>query len=431
MNAEEIYNRLVKRVILDYLAEDDNWHTKMDILKSIDYPPPEANLTKAWNAIVDLVEKKYVERKIQGGGLASFMKGPLTGDEPENLFRLGTNGIKYYADKRNSILPNDLITDSDIDYHSRKALDISVEAPKVIKELESDIEKLETELIMAAPHIFLSYTTRDEKNKGFAQNIEQSLREEGFVVFLDVEYLNHDDAWKTKIIENLNKSNIIVAIFSPESKGSEWMNQELGFALARDYRIVKLCRGGSPTGFISSLQGEPMVDRGIEENVRRIIELIGQNSSRRLLINYYLLKLLKSQRFEDSAILFQKLMSLGPLSPEQIESLVKISIVNAQVNGSYDAVPELLSFANRNRSILNPMEYQTLIYQLKQTIVNSYRRLEQLGDIMDLATQYRTLRDKMKMIEETGMQAEGALEQKATLGDLESRLDRKLLGYQQ
>ena len=110
---------------------------------------------------------------------------------------------------------------------------------------------------------FISYATTDRVQAAAVKNFLSSI---GVDCFLAHDDLGVSEEWKQRILEELQRMDVLVALLSKSFKGSDWAPQELGFAIARpDVPIITLSIDGTvPFGFISHLQGkrlsEPLTD---------------------------------------------------------------------------------------------------------------------------------------------------------------------------
>jgi len=102
--------------------------------------------------------------------------------------------------------------------------------------------------------IFLSYAIEDKKLAGA---IKRGLEPDLFV------FLAHDDIvpgneWLDMLISNLRTSSVFIALRTKIYSKKSATEQECGFALALDKRIISLCIGTKPSkmGFCSQYQGK-------------------------------------------------------------------------------------------------------------------------------------------------------------------------------
>lgn len=102
--------------------------------------------------------------------------------------------------------------------------------------------------------IFMSYAIED---KVLAGQIKKSLEEEGWQVFLAHEDIEPTAEWRDRIISDLKSCYIFLALRTKRFQGKPYTEQECGFALALDKKILSLCIGTKPSdmGFCGEFQG--------------------------------------------------------------------------------------------------------------------------------------------------------------------------------
>lgn len=102
--------------------------------------------------------------------------------------------------------------------------------------------------------IFISYAIEDKK---FAGELKEFLEKEGFRAFLAHEDIEPAAKWRDKIISDLKSSNIFIALRTREYIKKQYTEQECGFALSLNKRILSICINvkSSEMGFCSEFQG--------------------------------------------------------------------------------------------------------------------------------------------------------------------------------
>jgi hypothetical protein len=105
--------------------------------------------------------------------------------------------------------------------------------------------------------IFISYSNKDKKLAGKIRNsLAQSLKNvEIFLAHHDIEVSKE---WRQEIQQHLEKSDLLIAILTPNFKSSVWTNQETGFALGKGTTVIPLIVEGTDIrefGFVEEKQG--------------------------------------------------------------------------------------------------------------------------------------------------------------------------------
>ena len=106
---------------------------------------------------------------------------------------------------------------------------------------------------------FISYSTDDRAS---AAVVKEFLQGFGIQSFMAHEDLHVSDEWRHRILEELQRMHVFVALLSKAFKSSDWAPQELGIAVSRrDVSIIPLSLDGTVSyGFIDNLQSKPFVD---------------------------------------------------------------------------------------------------------------------------------------------------------------------------
>lgn len=103
--------------------------------------------------------------------------------------------------------------------------------------------------------VFLSYAVADKKLAG---KLKEELEKVGLRVFLAHEDIEPTEKWRDKIISDLKSASIFMALRTKNYLGRPYTEQECGFALALNKRILTLSidTGSEDMGFCSEFQGE-------------------------------------------------------------------------------------------------------------------------------------------------------------------------------
>ena len=113
--------------------------------------------------------------------------------------------------------------------------------------------------------IFVSYATEDAV---FAGKLKEHLETAGLRVFLAHEDIEPTAEWRDRLISDLKTCNTFIALRTKNYLNKQYTEQECGFALALDKRILSICIGTDPSkmGFCSVFQAARFRE-GEEEKV--------------------------------------------------------------------------------------------------------------------------------------------------------------------
>lgn len=104
----------------------------------------------------------------------------------------------------------------------------------------------------ARPMIFVSHA---HEEKSIAGKLKESLDRCGVTSFLAHYDIVTGDKWDMEILDELSECDVFLIILTDNSRNSQYVNQEIGFALARGTPIIPLKAPIDPWCFISNIQG--------------------------------------------------------------------------------------------------------------------------------------------------------------------------------
>ena len=121
--------------------------------------------------------------------------------------------------------------------------------------------------------IFISHASED---KNLAGKIKEELEKIGFNVFVAHDDIPATEMWRDKIISELKVSSIFVALRTKLYSQKQYTEQECGFALALNKRILSLCIDikSSEMGFCSDFQGKQFETKGKDDVTKQIIDYL-------------------------------------------------------------------------------------------------------------------------------------------------------------
>lgn len=99
---------------------------------------------------------------------------------------------------------------------------------------------------MKFPKIFFSYSTKDRE---LASSVRDCLATSGFDVFLAHSTLVPSVEWRKDIKQELVSREIFLVLLTPHAKESDWVDQEVGIAIALGKTIIPLQAPVQPYGF--------------------------------------------------------------------------------------------------------------------------------------------------------------------------------------
>lgn len=126
----------------------------------------------------------------------------------------------------------------------------------------------------SAFRLFISHISK-EKLK--ATRLKDCLVQFGVAGFVAHEDIHPTLEWQSEIERALHTMDAFVAMHTPGFSKSIWTQQEIGFAVGKDIKIISLRMGEDPTGFISKQQALPRGKKTAEEIAVEIDHLLGED----------------------------------------------------------------------------------------------------------------------------------------------------------
>lgn len=135
--------------------------------------------------------------------------------------------------------------------------------------------------------------------------------------------------WQIAIQRALASMDAFVVLLTSECYNSEWIDQEIGYAVAREVPIVAVRIGQDPRGFIGRLRGLSCSWDTAHDNTIRI--LINDQA----MVDSYIDRISKCRNVDEGNNLGRVLPMIKKLTPMQFDRLVRAYNSNDQLRGSY------------------------------------------------------------------------------------------------
>jgi TIR domain len=207
---------------------------------------------------------QYEYRRIRGEGLQQTLDNILdTADVNEQVGELVMEAAAHWIDDLNGnplILARDSMVEGLVVAHAEMKARGETEKTQRIQEL---IRKVDPGHIIdpptegkaspsGTPDVFLSYCHQD---RVIMECVYQALTAAGLAVWVDREGIQPGTKSWTKAIETaIDHAQVVVVLFSPDARQSEWVDEELGYARRISKAIYPILTRGSevesiPFGF--------------------------------------------------------------------------------------------------------------------------------------------------------------------------------------
>ncbi|MDP2168473.1 MAG: toll/interleukin-1 receptor domain-containing protein [Thermodesulfovibrionales bacterium] len=110
--------------------------------------------------------------------------------------------------------------------------------------------------------VFISHSTKD---RGLVIALAHLLEKFGARVFVAEWYLSPGTPLDKKISEQINKSDCMVVLLTRSGIRSNWVQQEVGYAVGAGKTIIPLVEKGTGTKDLGALQGREYIEYDISE----------------------------------------------------------------------------------------------------------------------------------------------------------------------
>ena len=118
--------------------------------------------------------------------------------------------------------------------------------------------------------VFISHSSRDQ---GIVISLANLLSKFGVKVFVAEWYLAPGEQIDTRIFKEIETSNCVVVLLTQEGIRSNWVQQEVGYAISKDRHIIPLVEKGTKVGDLAALQGKKYIEYDPYQPQKALIEL--------------------------------------------------------------------------------------------------------------------------------------------------------------
>jgi hypothetical protein len=122
-----------------------------------------------------------------------------------------------------------------------------------------------------ALRLFISHVSKD---KLIATRLKNALAQYEIAGFVAHEDIHPTLPWQDEIERALQTMDALIAVHTTGFSASIWTQQEIGYALGRNVKVISFKMGEDPTGFIGKHQALPRRNRKAEEIAEEIDKLL-------------------------------------------------------------------------------------------------------------------------------------------------------------
>ncbi len=193
--------------------------------------------------------------------------------------------------------------------------------------------------------VFLSYSHQD---RVLAKQIKSIFEEYGARVFLAHDDLEPSVEWADRMFAEIIECHVLLPILTAHFDASDWTDQEVGIAYGQGKLIVPVSVDRNPHGFISRFQALKLRTDDIHamrRGCRRIVSVICDKPVEGAKLRDAMIeKFGASDSYDEAGILASRLCSLTGYTTKQVTRVLRYTIRNSQIKGSFKAQRELMNF---------------------------------------------------------------------------------------
>ena len=230
-------------------------------------PPPGPDLEPKMNTVkkVDLI--RVVAAVLDRRYRLSEIKAFLADFEIKTPKRKLSNSIETYV--RNRLIG---ISDTTL-IEMAKQLGANTEN-LTIKPAKQAIPPTKPNKGLSRIKAFISYETTDVKYASELSAVLKQYNIDAFVAYNDAEEAKE---FTPEIKKALKAVDFFISIHTKKSLRSPWCQQEIGFAFARDIKIIPINLGTNPKGFIKGVNAIVKNTDDIAVVTQRILKILSKN----------------------------------------------------------------------------------------------------------------------------------------------------------
>lgn len=174
------------------------------------------------------------------------------------------------------------------------------------------------------------------------EELKSVLSRYGISAFVAHEDIEPNREWQNEIELALDSMHALCALLTPEFHGSDWTDQEVGFALGRGVPVISVRLGLDPYGFIGKNQG---LGGKLDSTAPLASSILGilmrEDRTKSIMCDALVGALVRATSFATAKQVATALLAVKGLSLGQLGRLKTAARENLQVQGSW-GVPEII-----------------------------------------------------------------------------------------
>lgn len=191
--------------------------------------------------------------------------------------------------------------------------------------------------------IFISHSSFDKIIAGRVKYTLETFF--GFEVFVAHEDIEPASVWDEKILEELEATDIVIALFTENFKASKFADQECGYALALKKYIIPIKISTDPYGFLGRLQAlqfKLYADEIIHwiDFCKKLVKVISDHEPfSEKIVDLQIKALKNSYNFDTTKKIVRLLREVISFTEAQVNDILKAYLTNNQVSSEAFEAP--------------------------------------------------------------------------------------------
>ena len=189
--------------------------------------------------------------------------------------------------------------------------------------------RIENREFLMEDEVYLIFLSHKAEIKGHVQKLKEGLEVYGVEAFVAHSDIDPGTEWQEEILEALRDMDAFVPILTEGFRDSQWTDQEVGYALARDVPIIPLRVNMDPYGFIGRYQGLTCAWREAPQNI--IMALMSDPK----MVDSFIQAVAECDSLVNANRLAKVLQGIEELTERQTSRLLTAFEENEQISKSY------------------------------------------------------------------------------------------------
>ncbi len=176
--------------------------------------------------------------------------------------------------------------------------------------------------------IFISHLA---KEKALASDLKKQLSAFGCASFVAHEDIEPTTEWQGEIEGALHSMDCLVALMTEGFHESNWTDQEVGFALGRNLKVIPVRIGIYPYGFVGKIQAIRWTKSDVKNLGWQVFKRLPFFTTEE---DAFIKAVESVDSFDDAVVLAKLLSDLAPLSEAGVKRIAEIAVANRFIHES-------------------------------------------------------------------------------------------------